>query len=79
VYCKILLSPPHRFQSEEALPVKVIAFLPVGQRIEYTPATADLDKVIAVAPKDVQEYLWTIRETMERVSQINRLTWNDVA
>jgi len=59
-------------------PAKDIAFLPVEKRIKYTPPAEDIDKVIAVAPKDVQDYLWTIRETMGRVSEINRLAWNDV-
>jgi len=34
--------------------------------------------VIAEADSDTQDYLWTIRETMARVSEVNRLTWNDV-
>lgn len=59
-------------------PVKDIAFLPIEMRIKYTPPAEDIDKVIAVASKDVQDYLWTIRETMGRVSEINRLTWNDI-
>ena len=42
------------------------------------PSTEDIDKIIAIADSDTQDYLWTIRETMGRVSEINRLTWNDV-
>ena len=34
--------------------------------------------MIAVADPDTQDYLWTIRETMARVSEVNRLTWEDV-
>ncbi len=59
-------------------PLRQIAFLPVEKRIKYTPATEDIDKVIAAAPEDIQAYLWTIRETFGRVSEINRLTWEDV-
>lgn len=59
-------------------PVKEVCFLPVEKRIKYTPPTEDIDKVIAVAPEDTQAYLWTIRETLGRVSEINRLTWADV-
>ena len=59
-------------------PAKGISFLPVEKRIKYTPPMADIDKIIAVAPKETQDYLWTIRETLGRVSEINRLTWDDV-
>jgi integrase len=37
------------------------------------------DKVISSAKPDVQDYLWTIRETMGRVSEINRLCWDDLS
>ena len=30
------------------------------------------------ADPDIQDYLWTIKETMARVSEVNRLTWEDV-
>jgi integrase len=30
------------------------------------------------ANPDTQDYLWTIKETMARVSEVNRLTWEDV-
>ncbi len=31
-----------------------------------------------MADLDTQDYLWAIRETMARVSEVNRLTWDDV-
>lgn len=31
-----------------------------------------------MADVDTQDYLWTIRETMGRVNEINKLTWDDV-
>lgn len=31
-----------------------------------------------MADCEVQDYLWTIVETMGRVGEINRLTWDDV-
>jgi integrase len=34
--------------------------------------------VIACANPDTKDYLWVIRETMARVGEINRLTWEDV-
>jgi len=42
------------------------------------PNNGDIDKVIAAVDPDNQDYLWTIRETMARVSEINRLSWEDV-
>lgn len=59
-------------------PVKDISFLPVEKRIKYVPPMEDIDKIIEIAPKESQNYLWAIRETLGRVSEINRLTWNDV-
>ena len=52
-------------------PVCGIYFLPVEKRIKYIPPMKDIDKVIALASKDTQDYLWTIRETLGRVSEIN--------
>jgi integrase len=42
------------------------------------PSGEDIDKVIAMADPDTQDYLWVIRETMGRMGEINRLCWNDV-
>lgn len=59
-------------------PVDGIDFLPVEKRIKYVPPVEDIDKVFALAEPDDQDYLWAIRETMARVSEINRLTWDEV-
>jgi len=59
-------------------PTKNISFLPVEKRMRYVPSTQDVLKVIMVADSDTQDYLWTLKETMGRVSEINRLTWTDV-
>ena len=59
-------------------PTSGISFFPVEKRIKYVPPTDDIDRVIACAAPDVQDYLWTIRDTMARVDEINRLTWDDV-
>lgn len=59
-------------------PADGIDFLPVEKKVKYVPSSKDIDKVIAIADPDVQDYLWTTRETMGRVSEINRLTWDDV-
>jgi len=59
-------------------PLDGVDFLPVEKRVKYVPAIEDIDKVISQASPDVQDYLWAIRETMARVSEINRMTWDDV-
>ncbi|MEW6290960.1 MAG: site-specific integrase [Thermodesulfobacteriota bacterium] len=59
-------------------PLDGVDFLPIEKRVKYVPPVEDIDKVIAVASPDVQDYLWAIRETMARVSEINRMTWDDV-
>ncbi len=60
-------------------PLDGIDFFPVEKRIKYVPSSVDIDKVIALADPESQDYLWTIRETMARMSEINRLTWDDVS
>jgi len=59
-------------------PTHGIEFFPVEKRIRYVPPKADVLKVILSADSDTQDYLWTIVLTMARVSEINRLTWEDV-
>jgi integrase len=59
-------------------PVLGVPFLPVEKKVKYVPPVEDIDKVISEAGQGTQDYLWTIRETMARVSEINRLTWDDV-
>lgn len=59
-------------------PTDGIKFLPVEKPVKRIPNRADLLKVILAADPDIQDYLYAIRETMARVSEINRLTWDDV-
>jgi integrase len=59
-------------------PTDGLDFFPVEERLKYVPSSKDLDQVIAAADPDTQDYLWVIRETMARVGEINRLTWDDV-
>ena len=59
-------------------PTENIAFFPVEKKIKYIPDSSNIDKVIAVADEDTQDYLWTIRETMARVNEVNQLQWDDV-
>ncbi|MGV7223898.1 MAG: tyrosine-type recombinase/integrase [Nitrospinales bacterium] len=59
-------------------PTEGLEFFPVEKKVKYVPPTKDIDKLIAVAEPDEQDFLWTVRETMARVSEINRLVWEDV-
>jgi len=59
-------------------PTKGIPFFPVEKRVKYVPPKEDVLRVIALADPDTQDYLWTIKETMGRMGEINRLTWTDV-
>jgi len=61
-------------------PADGVEFFPNNgkKRKKYVPPPEDIDKVIRVADPDIQDYLWVIRETMARVSEVNRLGWDDV-
>ncbi|WP_054029994.1 tyrosine-type recombinase/integrase [Desulfatitalea tepidiphila] len=59
-------------------PTEGIDFFPVEKRVKFVPNNEEIDKVISAADPETQDYLWTIRETMARVSEINRLRWEDV-
>jgi integrase len=59
-------------------PVKGIEFFPEGNKPKYLPPADDIDKVISVASKEQRDYLLTMRETMGRSIEINRLQWRDV-
>ena len=59
-------------------PTTGIGFLPVEKKVRYVPPPEDIDKVIAAADQETKDYLGTIRDTMGRMSEINRMTWDDV-
>ncbi len=58
-------------------PLDGIPFYPVEKRVRHVPSQADIDKVLAEADLDQSDYVWTIRETMGRANEINRLRWED--
>ncbi|WP_130471648.1 tyrosine-type recombinase/integrase, partial [Candidatus Magnetaquicoccus inordinatus] len=59
-------------------PTEEISFFPTEEIVRMVPSSAEIDRVIAAAEPDTQDYLWTMRDTLARVSEVNRLTWNDV-
>jgi len=59
-------------------PTDGINFIPVEKRIRYVPSPEDVARVIWAADEETQAYLWTLRETMARISEVNRLSWDDV-
>jgi integrase len=59
-------------------PVAGLDSFPVVKKARYVPPQDDIDKVINVAEPEEQDYLWVIRETMGRMSEINQLEWKDV-
>ena len=61
-------------------PTDDLDFLPVEKKLKHVPSPKEIDKLIAaVETEDLADYLWAVRETMARVSEINRLTWDDVS
>ncbi len=55
-----------------------IPFFPIEKKVKYVPSKEDVLRVMAEADPEVQDYLWTIKETMGRMGEINRLKWDDV-
>lgn len=68
--------PPQRLTSES--PAEGIDFFPVEKKLRHIPSLEDVSKVLAAADRDTQDYLWTIWDTMVRMSEVNRLTLDDV-
>lgn len=62
----------------ERNPTEGLEFLPVEKKVKVLPSHEDIERVIAAADAESQDYLWTIRETMARVSEVNKLEWKDV-
>ena len=59
-------------------PTEGIRFFPVDKKVKYIPLVTDVFKVLLAAKPDTQDYLNTIKETMGRMSELNKLTWTDV-
>jgi integrase len=59
-------------------PTEGVDFFPEDEKVKYIPPPEDIDKIIALADPETQDYLTAIRDTMARVNEINNLTWNDI-
>lgn len=59
-------------------PVVGVEFFAVEKSMKYIPSLEEVNRVIEFADPDIQDYLISIQDTMGRMSEINRLTWNDV-
>ena len=59
-------------------PTEGIAFFPEDKSLKYCPPVQDLEKVVALADQDTQDYLNTLQDTMARVGEVNNLLWDDV-
>lgn len=60
-------------------PTHDIKYFPIDKKIKYVPSQEDVSKVIMVADPDTKDYLYCIKESMGRMSEINQLTWSDVS
>jgi integrase len=59
-------------------PTNQISFFPIEKRVKHIPAPNDINLVIELADCNTQDYLYAIWETLGRMSEINRLRWEDV-
>lgn len=62
----------------EVNPTDRMPFFPVEKTEKYVPSSEDIDRVIQSADPHAQDYLWTVRETLARISEIHNLLWEDV-
>ncbi len=69
-------------------PVDGIDFFPVDKQVRYIPTPEDVEKIVLQAGSDkwlmtrypdTPDYLETLRDTLGRMSEINRLKWDDVS
>lgn len=59
-------------------PLNSLEFLPVEARVKYMPPMEDIERILKLAQDDMADYLWLVRDTLARKSEINHLTWDDV-
>lgn len=59
-------------------PTEGISFFPIEKKKKKVPSKKDVLSVIMAADPETQAYLWTIVLTLGRMSEVNKLTWDDV-
>lgn len=61
-------------------PTEGLEYFPIKEKTlrKHIPSPEDLEKVLAVANAEQKDYLTVLRETLARVGEVNRLTWEDV-
>jgi integrase len=59
-------------------PSNGLEFMPVDKKIKYIPSKKDVARVLLAADPEILDYLVAMKETMARMGEINRLTWDDV-
>lgn len=77
-YLRALFNFGVKFDLIQEDPTKGLEFMPVERRLKYVPSKDEVAKVLLAASPDTQDYLIAIMDTMGRVGEINRLTWEDV-
>ncbi len=77
-YLRALFNFGRKQELLETDPTQGLEFLPVEKRVKYIPSKEDVAKVLLAADPDTQDYLTVSKETMARVREVNRLTWQDV-
>jgi len=77
-YLKAAFNYGIKFKLIRDNPAKGIEFFPVDKTEKYVPPLEDISKVFFVADSDTRDYLNTIKDTMARVGEVNRLEWSDV-
>jgi integrase len=59
-------------------PTARVKKLPVEKKRKYIPPKEDVLKVLMAADSDKRDYLYMILDTVARMGEINKLTWDDV-
>ncbi len=77
-YIRALFNFGIKYDLIQENPTMGLEFMPVERKIRYVPSKEDMARVLLAADPDTQDYLVAIKESMGRMSEINRLTWEDV-
>jgi len=59
-------------------PTEGVEFFPMIKKMKHIPSSTEIEKALNAANPEVRDYLMVIKDTMARVSEINRLSWDDV-